>query len=253
MAKVLLRMIFLLGWAAFFTINAHIKLKLIHSQQRVYHPLYNLEPTVETLPPLYFVSLFIDTPPVKQLLVMDTCSYFLWVYDKRCSQCVKDSGSGKIYDNTNSLTYKLLPAYNENCHHCLICTSQDLMSRCSFQLRYGLGLKVNGYVGIETLSIERRDGNLMAVPNIIFGFADEKIYSTKTLNSKIHGIFDQSEYDYNTLIIGDDVILEGMATPFESRFSHYYITLEYISVGDQRVEVDHDEFKGIEQVDHDEY
>ncbi|KAM7278113.1 hypothetical protein ACFE04_005247 [Oxalis oulophora] len=245
------------------------ELMLKRSYKRI--ATYDLQPTVVTVDPLFLVNFFIGNPPVKQSAIMDTGSDYLWVQGKNCSVSfeglIRDAKSAdKLYDKLNSSTYKSLSCYNEHCKMCRACGC-DGKGECKFGIKFGSGLTIKGDIGTETLQVEGQDGTLQTVPNIVFGDAQDKTITSEYEGTVVGifglasgglslidqlgsnkfshcvGLLKEPEYDYNTLIIGDRAVLEGKSIPFTARNTHYYVSLEFINVGEQCVGVDRDEFK----------
>lgn len=50
-------------------------------------------------------------------------------------------------------------------------------------------------------------------------------------------------YSHNHLVLGDGAYIEGDSTPLEINFGHYYVTLQGISVGTKRLNIDPNAFK----------
>ncbi|KAM7252504.1 hypothetical protein ACFE04_024387 [Oxalis oulophora] len=103
-------------------------------------------------------------------------------------------------------------------------------------------------------------------PDVLFGMAADKTFGQVGEN-KIGGIFglglkgDASfigtfgfnfsyclggvtnvNYDRNVLVIGDKAVLNGTAIPFESYNGQYFLTLEGISIGEDRLNINPDVF-----------
>ncbi|XP_059285658.1 aspartic proteinase CDR1-like [Lycium ferocissimum] len=213
----------------------------------------------------FLVPLKIGTPPVEQLLTMDTGSLLLWVH---CGYTIGgELSQAPLYDNAKSSTY----AEDVYCGTPM-CDLMTLRGRCGklskiceYFVIYGKG-KSKGHLASEVVSFQETNGTEVIIKRLIFGcsmysygadgcsgilglgqrgvsFLSQQNYTG--FSYCIGNIYDV-EYDSNTLILGGKPIVEGESTPMFMIIGKYYITLERISVGDKFIDIDPNTFKRVD-------
>ncbi|KAJ7955826.1 Aspartic proteinase CDR1-like [Quillaja saponaria] len=208
----------------------------------------------------FMVNISIGDPPKPQLLTMDTGSNLFWIQCLPCIKCFEQKYP--IFDPSNSSTYTNLPCTSPSC----TVSSRDKCDpsyNCKFSFKYLDGTAVSGIMGTERLKFETSDEGIISVSNVVFGCAhDNDGYSGETSGilglgpssislvtqigfkfSYCIGNIKDPKYSHNNLILGDGAKLEGDSTPLEVFNELYYLTLEGISVGEKRLEIDPNIFK----------
>ncbi|PRQ37202.1 putative nepenthesin [Rosa chinensis] len=196
-------------------------------------------------------------PPVPQLLAMDTGSNLLWVHCLPCTKCFKQSNP--IFDPSKSSTYKTLPCASPDCIQSSPGDKCDSSNNCIFLQKYLDGTAAAGLMATEKLTFETSDEGLSPVSDAVFGCAHESIADydgqisgvlglgpseislTTKLGSKFSyciGSIRDPNYPHNQLIFGEGTKIEGAATPLELYNELYYLTLEGISLGQSRLQID---------------
>ncbi|KAL4596767.1 hypothetical protein ACB092_12G186500 [Castanea dentata] len=202
----------------------------------------------------FMANISIGSPPVPQLLIMDTCSSVSWTQCQPCTPCF--SQALPIFNPTQSATYRLLPCSSTICHQAprMICPAL----RCEFELRYGNATFVSGYLGSEKITFESSDkgitscnggGNLRTADGQsggVLGLGPEMTSLVKQVGSKLSyclGSIWDLQYSHNQLIIGDGARIEGPSSPITIFGSSYYVTLESVSVGEKKLDISPQVFK----------
>ncbi|KAM3683480.1 hypothetical protein ACJW31_12G150600 [Castanea mollissima] len=198
----------------------------------------------------FMANISIGSPPVPQLLIMDTCSSVSWT---QCQPCTPSfSQALPIFNPTQSATYRLLPCSSTICHQAprMICPAL----RCEFELRYGNATFVSGYLGSEKITFESSDKGITSVPSLVFGCATNGGGNLRTADGQSGGVLGLgpemtslvkqvgSKFSY-CLIIGDGARIEGPSSPITIFGSSYYVTLESISVGEKKLDISPQVFK----------
>uniref|UniRef100_A0A7N2MKT5 Peptidase A1 domain-containing protein n=1 Tax=Quercus lobata TaxID=97700 RepID=A0A7N2MKT5_QUELO len=173
-------------------------------------------------------NISIGSPPVPQLLTMDTGSSLSWTQCQPCMHCFTQALP--IFNPPQSATYRLLPCSSPICQQApsMICPA----SRCEFELQYGDGTVVSGYLGTEKITFETSDEGITSVPNLVVGCAYDVRGNWRTDGGQSSG-----------LIIGDGARIEGPSTPITIFGGYYYVTLESISVGEKKLDISPKVFK----------
>ncbi|XP_059636146.1 aspartic proteinase CDR1-like [Cornus florida] len=213
----------------------------------------------------FLLNFSIGEPPVPQLAIMDTGSILTWVQCLPCTICFNQLHP--IFDPSKSSTYVDIPCKSPTCNH-LKFHSQvefrcDSFYRCGYSLQYMDKSTTAGNVAFEKLTFMTSDEGTVSVPSMVFGcghnindFLASKItgvmglayHSTSSpfqLGSKfsycISNINDPY-YNHNRLIIGDGAYIEGYSTPIAVHDNLYHLTLEGISMGEKRLDINRDLF-----------
>ncbi|KAK2970512.1 hypothetical protein RJ640_001717 [Escallonia rubra] len=194
-------------------------------------------------------------PPIPQLLMMDTGSSLLWV---RCYPCTFPCFSDKtIFDPSQSSTYIPLPC---NSIYCIPSVGQcdSSANQCMFENNYVDTTYSRGNYATEKLTFVTSDEGIVEVRSIVFGCAQasherhhqsngilglgSNIVSlpiqTGSMFSYCLGNISDPHYSYNQLILGKGARLHGDSTPLDVYNDLYYLSLEGISVGNKRLDID---------------
>ncbi|KDP38743.1 hypothetical protein JCGZ_04096 [Jatropha curcas] len=211
--------------------------------------------------PLFMVSFSIGQPPVPQLAIMDTGSSLLWVQCAPCKRCLQQTGS--LLDPSKSSTYATLSCRDTVCPDAPG-SKCNWLNQCMYNQTYVGSLPSVGVLATEQIIIHNSDGSTNAVPYVVFGcshengnYRDRRFTGIFGLGNGITSFVTQmgskfsycignvadSHYKYNQLVIGDGANIEGSSTPLEVVAGHYYVTLEGISVGEKRLNIDSTAFR----------
>lgn len=207
---------------------------------------------------LFFVNFSIGQPPIPQLTGMDTGSTLIWVNcNTSCKHC------GPVFDPSKSSTFVKIPCNNNTfCDHC------NSRNECTYHTRYEDGVDSDGTIVTDRFTFDTSDEGITSIDDVLFGCGStngefggnatgmfglaigtsrEQPYSiVKRLGFKFSycvGNIEDHQYPHNKLIIGEGAVMEGYSTPIEIFDGFYYLTLEGISLGETRLEIDEDVFK----------
>ncbi|KGN65478.1 aspartic proteinase CDR1 [Cucumis sativus] len=211
----------------------------------------------------FLVNLSIGSPPVTQLVVVDTGSSLLWVQCLPCINCFQQSTSW--FDPLKSVSFKTLgcgfPGYNYiNGYKC------NRFNQAEYKLRYLGGDSSQGILAKESLLFETLDEGKIKKSNITFGCGHMNIktnnddayngvfglgaYPHITMATQLGNKFsycigdiNNPLYTHNHLVLGQGSYIEGDSTPLQIHFGHYYVTLQSISVGSKTLKIDPNAFK----------
>ncbi|KAK1550577.1 hypothetical protein Q3G72_021367 [Acer saccharum] len=117
------------------------------------------------------------------------------------------------------------------------CGTCNLLRKCSYNQTYIDGVSSSGILARETLTFQTSDEGIISIPGTIFGCGHS--------NGKFHDsqLTEDPNYIHNKLVLGDGARIKGDSTPLEVINGRYYITLEGISVGERKVDIDPNIFK----------
>ncbi|GAU43739.1 hypothetical protein TSUD_365880 [Trifolium subterraneum] len=209
----------------------------------------------------YLMSYSIGTPPSKVYGFIDTGSDLLWLQCEPCEQCYPQTTP--IFDPSLSSSYRHIPCFDYTCVSTTD-TSCDVLGFCEYTAKH-FGRSVSqGYLGVETLTLDSTTGNSVSFPNIVVGCGYRNMGTFHGQSSGIVGLgngqhslttqFGSSigrKFSYclvssfsnstNKLNFGDAAVVSGngaMTTPIVKKNgqSFYYLTLEAFSVEDKLIE-----------------
>ncbi|XP_065862345.1 aspartic proteinase CDR1-like [Euphorbia lathyris] len=209
----------------------------------------------------FLVNLSIGQPPVPQLVILDTGSKLFWVQCKPCQHCFHQKTP--IYDPSLSSSYLNLPCNDSICNH-IPNTQCDPSGDCTYQIYYMDKSSSKGHIGTEKITFNTPDDGVGVLNDVVLGCGHENNlqaggagsgvlglgYSRTSIVNKIGlrfsyciGNVHDPRYIFNQLILGDSAIMEGYSTDIDIMNGFYYLTLEGISLGEERLEIDSDLFK----------
>ncbi|KAL3744013.1 hypothetical protein ACJRO7_013290 [Eucalyptus globulus] len=212
----------------------------------------------------FFANISIGTPPVPQLLMIDTASNLLWFQCLPCTTCFKQSLP--LFDPAKSSTYSNIRCGSPACKNSRgSCDPKN--EYCNFKKSYLDGTSTAGNLASEQATFETSDEGTVKVPIEVLGCSHVSTLPVdgqesgilglsygagnlptlvKQLGSKfsycIGNIYDP-QYQYNQLILGDGAILEGDSTTLLTDKGFYFLDLEGISVGEKKLPIDPSTFK----------
>nr|XP_009619355.2 aspartic proteinase CDR1-like [Nicotiana tomentosiformis] len=212
----------------------------------------------------FLIPLKNGTPPVPQILIMDTGSFLLWVH---CGFTIGGEASpAPLYQNADSSSY-VEDVYRET-------SMRDFMTlkgtcsfsrRCDYTLNYVKG-KSQGHLASEVVTFQSKNGSEETIKRLVFGCSSISLgadgcsgvlglgqrpvslvsQQNYTGFSYCIGNISDVNYDSNALVLGDKPIIEENSTPMFMVLGKYYINLERISVGDKFLDIDPSIFKRID-------
>lgn len=147
----------------------------------------------------YFMGISLGTPPVFNLVTIDTGSTLSWVQCKNCQiKCYDQAAkAGQIFNPYNSSTYSKVGCSTEACNGMHMdlaveygCVEED--DTCIYSLRYGSGEYSVGYLGKDRLTLASN----RSIDNFIFGCGEDNLYNGVNagiigFGTKSHSFFNQ--------------------------------------------------------------
>ncbi|XP_051140633.1 aspartic proteinase CDR1-like [Andrographis paniculata] len=207
----------------------------------------------------YIMRMFIGDDNDRQVvfLIPDTGNFVTWTQCKPCHECFHQYDP--IFDPSRSKTFKTIPCTAPECKS-LVHYSCGHHDACVYEVAYADGSRSQGTLSVDTAYLDNKAQYLEAFPNFVFGcghknsgifrgrssgiaslgdhplslirqFGENKfLYCLENLNSPFDGIIIFGERAEAT---GPDVV----TTPVVKKEGHhfYYITLDAITVGGQRL------------------
>ncbi|XP_042486059.1 aspartic proteinase CDR1-like [Macadamia integrifolia] len=213
----------------------------------------------------YLMEISFGTPPMKNLAIVDTGSDLIWIQCKPCQNCYKQKAP--LFDPTKSSTYREISCKSKQCQELgdMARGCSPKRNACKYLSRYGDGSFTNGLVANETFTLGSTSGRSVPLPNKMFGcghnndgtfgekengivgLGESHLSLISQLKSSIDGMFSyclvplEKENVTSKLYFGSQAVVSGddvVSTPLVSKnpVIFYYVTLEGISVGNQRLE-----------------
>ncbi|XP_030514943.1 aspartic proteinase CDR1-like [Rhodamnia argentea] len=240
--------------------------RLVYFESKVLETNVHQLNLVPSFPEL-FVNFSLGDPPIRQLAVMDTGSNLLWV---RCAPCRNCRGQNTpVLDPLRSSTYSSVSCRTSYCSYAPR-SKCDRSNWCIYNQTYYDGPSSRGVLSKDQLTFETWDDGAITVPDVVFGcghdngrFRDGRITGILGLGARmislvsrlgskfsycIGNLMDPS-YAYNHLILGEGAIFEGYSTPLEVVEGLYYVTLEGISIGQKRLDINRNAFRRTRRYD----
>ncbi|KAK6162768.1 hypothetical protein DH2020_002609 [Rehmannia glutinosa] len=245
--------------------------RIKNALQRSYDRAKNLarnnstqQPSTEIIPDRgeYLMKFSLGTPPVETLAIADTGSDLTWIQCKPCIKCFKQKSP--IFDPKRSSTYKPVSC-NTNACNALQRTSCDSSNdTCRYEIMYGDRSYSKGDLATETLTL----GSNVSIRNVtigcghldqgtfgagssgIVGLGGGKVSLITQMGSSIQGKFSyclvpflgesskpsKMNFGENVVVSGDGVVSTPIVAKTPSTF--YFLTLEGMTVGEQRLDID---------------
>ncbi|CAJ1942035.1 unnamed protein product [Sphenostylis stenocarpa] len=206
----------------------------------------------------YLMKIFIGTPPVEVIAIVDTGSDLIWT---QCLPCIKcHNQPTPIFDPRNSRSYSTLPCRSTFCNSRYVQYPRcDRNSICWYGYSYFDGSHTEGNLASETFTLGTQ--NPITLPNTLFGCSHNTGGTFISSESGLIGLgrgklsllsqFGIKKMSYclvprtmkstSKIIFGEDSVVSGpevVTTPFvtTATSNHYLITLEALSVGEERIE-----------------
>ncbi|KAL8499532.1 hypothetical protein ACS0TY_022468 [Phlomoides rotata] len=205
----------------------------------------------------YLLEYKIGTPPVPQLSVADTGSDLLWIQCEPCTSCYKQDYPP--FDPSASKSYRPVSCQSKQCSIVDNPGCGD-SNTCQYKVGYGDRSYSQGEVAAETVTL-----GSAAFPNVVFGCGSNNAGTFRPSGSGILGLGNgevsiinqksssiRGRFSYcltldsnatSKISFGNDAVVTGpnvLSTPLVSKDppTFYYLTLEGLSVGKQRLFLD---------------
>lgn len=213
----------------------------------------------------YLMKYSIGTPPVPSLGIADTGSDVTWTQCQPCLKCFKQELP--FFKPNSSSTYRKIPCNAPNCTsfpEITFCSVRR--KKCLYSESYGDGSFTQGVLSTDTLTLASTGRERVSVPNFVFGcgFRNGGIFDggesgivglgggNASLVRQL-GFLTRGKFSYCLVSLSDksnssklnfgsnaEVLGRGVvSTPLviKSPETFYRLTLEGISVGNQRLEL----------------
>ncbi|KAK7343135.1 hypothetical protein VNO80_26098 [Phaseolus coccineus] len=214
----------------------------------------------------YLVSYAIGTPPLQVYGILDTGSEITWLQCQPCKRCFKQITP--IFDPSKSKTYKTIGCTTNTCRSVQGTSCPSSTSTCKYSISYGDGTNSQGDLSFETLTLASTNGPPVKIPRFGIGCGQSNYVSFERGSSGIVGLgrapvslVNQlgpsigGKFSYclvpvlsppsisSKLNFGNAAVVSGrgtVSTPLYSRNREvfYYLNLEAISVGRNRIELE---------------
>ncbi|KAH7520568.1 aspartic proteinase nepenthesin-1 [Ziziphus jujuba] len=214
----------------------------------------------------FLMKLAIGTPPLAYSAIMDTGSDLIWTQCSPCKDCF--SQSTDIFNPKKSTSYSNLPCSSELCTALPSSTCSD---GCEYYYAYGDYSSTQGQLATETFTFGESDAEV-SVPNIGFGCGEDNEGDGFNQGAGLVGLgrgplslvsqLKEPKFSYclnsiddsksSSLLLGSLANLNGSTsshaiktTPLvqnPSQPSFYYLSLQGITVGEERLPISKDTF-----------
>uniref|UniRef100_A0A2N9IN78 Peptidase A1 domain-containing protein n=1 Tax=Fagus sylvatica TaxID=28930 RepID=A0A2N9IN78_FAGSY len=213
----------------------------------------------------FLLNLAIGTPPEAFSAILDTGSDLIWTQCKPCTQCY--SQPTPIFDPKKSSSFSKLSCKSQLCD--ALPASTCASDGCEYIYQYGDYSVTQGVMGSETFTFGDSDDKV-SIPNIGFGCGSDNEGDGFSQGSGLVGLgrgplslvsqLKEPKFSYCLTSIDDSktstILLGSLAsvnsthksitttlTQNPSQPSFYYLSLEGISVGDTRLDIDKSTFE----------
>ncbi|KAL3844371.1 hypothetical protein ACJIZ3_001774 [Penstemon smallii] len=201
----------------------------------------------------------IGTPPVEILAIADTGSDLTWTQCKPCSRCYNQTAP--LFDPEKTKTYRKVSCKSKQCSEVGSCDSSN---NCKYQVSYGDRSYSIGDLAVDTFTFDSNYRKKVSFPKVAFGCGHQNGGTFKKTGSGIVGLGGGSSsivkqldkyiggrFSYcltfidsnasSRISFGREAIVRGRkvkSTPIVSKYpdTFYYLTLEGVSVGSERLE-----------------
>ncbi|XP_031378203.1 aspartic proteinase CDR1-like [Punica granatum] len=213
----------------------------------------------------FLANITIGEPASEQLVMVDTASTLLWIQCTPCLTCQRQIPL--LFEPLKSSTYSNIPCTPPGTAACTDVGGKcDPTNGCLFRLSYFDRTEVSGNLASEKLVFGTSDDGKVTITIKVFGCAHENRaltsdnqqsgilglgYDNISLTEQLGGKFSiclgdihDPNYPHNKLIFGEGAVFEGDVTPIVStQDGFYYVTLDGISVGEEKLNIDPNVFK----------
>lgn len=217
------------------------------------------QPEVANFDGHYFMEYAVGTPPVTSLGVLDTGSDLTWTQCKRCRACFEQDLP--IFNPMASSTYKQVRCHTPQCANYRGNFCSIFGNNCRYSFIYGDGMFSAGALATDTITLAPN----VSIPGMVFGCGSINSSPSAGGESGLVGLgagkgsfinqlgpMAQGKFSYCLVSVADETappsklnfgepgVVSGagaVATPLATRFpdTFYFLTLEGISIGEQRL------------------
>ncbi|KAF8387910.1 hypothetical protein HHK36_026572 [Tetracentron sinense] len=205
----------------------------------------------------YLMFFHLGTPPAPVYAIADTGSHLTWIQCLPCKSCYNQTQP--IFDPSKSSTYEKVPCSSPACgalqvERCTVDTKS-----CYYDVVYGDGSVTMGVLSGDTLTFEDPFRNNVTFRNVAFGCSDDTsgLYERDQggvvgLDRNPFSLISQlsvKQFSYcmvppnqddsgSRMQFGSNAVISGDMTPLASESTaYYYLTLEGISVGNDKLPI----------------
>lgn len=215
----------------------------------------------------YIMAYSMGTPSFQTYGIADTGSDFIWLQCMPCFLCYNQTIP--MFDlYASSSTYRNYLCRSKMCRDVKTSVYQtycDVLKGCAFKMKYLSNQSSLGSVAHDTLTLLTSNGDRVSFPMTVFGCAHETIGPFVAESSGVvglgrghfsliyqMGIYTELKFSYclapyfssatSKMQFGQNAVVSGpgvVTTPLGSvknKETHYYVTLEGISVEDTRID-----------------
>ncbi|KAL0379971.1 UNVERIFIED_CONTAM: Aspartic proteinase CDR1 [Sesamum angustifolium] len=217
----------------------------------------------------YLMKFSLGTPPVTTLAIADTGSDLTWIQCNPCDRCFKQKAP--FFEPKGSSTYKPVSCSSNTCTDAVLRTScNGSKGTCNYAISYGDNSFSKGDLATETITLGSTSRGNVSIPNVIIGcghldqgtfgvdasgivgLGGGKVSLITQMGSSIKGKFSYCLVPFfgknvkpSKMSFGDEAVVSGggvASTPIVARTpkTFYFLTLEGITVGNQRLDLDSD-------------
>ncbi|CAI0432909.1 unnamed protein product [Linum tenue] len=169
----------------------------------------------------YLVNISLGTPPFPIVAIADTGSDIIW------TQCRNLAGPKRLFDPKSSSSYRTVSCSSNACNSLQSegssCSSDG--SVCEYQVSYGDQSHTQGDVAAETLTLESKTGNPVALPKTVIGCGHDNAGTFSPKGSGIVGLGGGP---------GNGVLSTPLISD-PSQPTFYFLQLEAVSVGSKKI------------------
>lgn len=220
----------------------------------------------------YLMEIALGTPAVSTMAIADTGSDLIWTQCEPCDECYRQDDP--IFDPSKSSTYKKVSCATTLCRslHGTFCSSEtSSSSSCEYSAKYGDGSFTRGDIATETLTFGSTTSSRVVLPKTTIGCGHDNNGTFRATSSGIVGLGGgaaslitqmyssiSGKFSYclvpwfgssssvveksSKLNFGSRAVVSGsgtVSTPLVKKdpATFYFLTLEGISVGTNRVSV----------------
>uniref|UniRef100_A0A7N0UYL1 Peptidase A1 domain-containing protein n=1 Tax=Kalanchoe fedtschenkoi TaxID=63787 RepID=A0A7N0UYL1_KALFE len=198
------------------------------------------------------MNISLGTPPSTVTGVVDTGSNLIWTQCANCKNCFKQSLPR--FDPAISSTYRKVP-YDSTCPYPYNKDRTD-PNKCSYKIQYLDGSYSEGVISLDTITMNSRNGELVALPDSYFGCGEDNGGVFGGTESGVIGLglgpesltsqLGATKFSYCVPVInkhgfinfGENALVSGtgvVTIPMAVKWGHYYITLEGFTIDGERV------------------
>ncbi|KAL6493913.1 hypothetical protein OROGR_031822 [Orobanche gracilis] len=202
-------------------------------------------PSTEIVPDRgeYLMKISLGTPGVETLAIADTGSDLTWIQCKPCTKCFKQKSP--IFDPQGSSTYKLVPCNSVKCDALPTTSCDGSKDTCVYTIMYGDSSSSKGDIAVETITLGSTSSENVSIGNVTIGCGH---LDQGTFGAGSSGIVGLGGGKTSLITQMGGLIPIALClflvshqcrTPLvpKSPTTFYFLTLEGISVGKQRLDL----------------